>query len=93
MPSEGLGVLGTRGKGKAAKVHCQGRSMKRRIAILVVGVVVSVFGAGACTGEDEVRQRAQDEVDQRRQQAEDRVQKERTRLAQEGRTLIEEQQR
>jgi hypothetical protein len=85
--------LGTRGKGKAAKVHCQGTSMKRRIAILVVGVVVSVFGAGACAGEDEVRQRAQDEVDQRRQQAEDRVQEERTRLEQEGRTLIEEQQR
>ena len=86
----GLGVLGTRGKGKAAKVHRQGRSMKRRIAVLGVGVV-SVFGAGACVGEDEVRQRAQDEVDQKRQQAEDRVQEERTRLEQQGRTLIEGQ--
>jgi hypothetical protein len=66
------------------------RNMRRRIAILVVGVV-SMFGAGACAGEDEVRQRAQDEVDQRRQQAEDRVQEERTRLEQQGRTLIEEQ--
>ncbi len=83
----------TRGKGKAPKVHREGWSMKRRIAVLVVGVVVSVFGAGACAGKDEVRQRAQDEVDQRRQQAEDRVQEERTRLEQEGRTLIEEQQR
>jgi cell division protein FtsB len=67
------------------------RNMRRRIAILVVGVVVSLFGAGACAGEDEVRQRAQDEVDLRRQQAEDRVQEERTRLEQQGRTLIEEQ--
>ena len=65
--------------------------MRRRIVILVVGVVVSVFGVGACAGEDEVRQRARDEVDQRRQQAEDRVQEERTRLEQQGRTLIEEQ--
>lgn len=67
--------------------------MRRRMAILFAGVIVSGFGAGACAAEDEVRQRAQDEVDQRRQQAEDRLQEERTRLEQEGLTRIEEEVR
>ncbi|HKH76053.1 MAG TPA: hypothetical protein VKA51_03765, partial [Rubrobacteraceae bacterium] len=60
--------------------------MRRRITVLFAAVIVSVFGAGSCAGEDEVRQRAQDEVEKRRQQAEDRVQEEQTRLEREGRT-------
>jgi hypothetical protein len=52
--------------------------MKRRLALLFVGALVSVFGTTACGGvQEELQKRAQEEVKKGRQQVEQKVQEER----------------
>lgn len=66
--------------------------MRRRIAVLLVAVFVSIFGAAACGGvAEDVQQRAEDEV---RQQADEEIQRMRTQVESEvekGLTQVEDQ--
>lgn len=69
--------------------------MKRRIPILLMTALVSVFGAAACGGvQEEIQKQAEEEVEKGRQQVEEQVEKGRTQIeqeVQEGRTQVEEQ--
>ena len=69
--------------------------MKKRIAILLMTALVSVFGAVACGGvQEEVQKQAEEEVEKGRQQVEEQVEKGSTQIeheVQEGRTQVEEQ--
>ncbi len=73
----------------------EGINMKRRIAVLLLTALVSVFGAVACGGvQEEVQKQAEEEVEKGRQQVEEQVEKGRTQIEQEvqqGRTQVEEQ--
>lgn len=66
--------------------------MRRRIAVLSMAALVSIFGAAACGGiGEDVRQRAEDEV---RQQADEEIQRMRTQVENEverGLTQVEDQ--
>lgn len=61
--------------------------MKRKIAILSVAALVSVFGAAACGGvQDEVQQQAEDEL----QNQQTRLEQEATRVIEDARTTVEQ---
>jgi sensor domain CHASE-containing protein len=58
-------------------------NMRRKLAVVLVGVLAAVSGVAACgVVEDEIRQRAQDEVDRQQQRLEEEVEKGRTQIEQ-----------
>ena len=63
--------------------------MRKKIAIVSMAALVSLFGATACGAvQDEVQQQAEDEVNNQRTQAEQRLQQEKTKAIEKAKTTV-----
>jgi sensor domain CHASE-containing protein len=80
-------LKGRTGGGSGKQVHLKGRrSLRRRLAILFVAALLSVFGAVACGAgvEEQVEQQVQEGQEQVEQQVEQQVQEATERVEQQA---------